>query len=549
MKRKRIKLLGISLSVIAILLLSVNPALEYAIHHYLQNKMRILQDSSAYVVSYKKLNLNIFNTEAQFTDLKFLSVSGEDPTSSKKGLGLLREIDIERARIKGVDIGHFLWKESLEISRIDFDSVNLTVLKPVASVEFNNEESVKPVMDSLKLPGIKRIKLGDIGVSNLTLNILSAQLGDTISSYRSKDIHIEGVGLSRHGEGEGNSFIPELDEMVFRLGEQQYLLENGLYSMAYKGLLYVHKDESLLIDKLQIAPHISVDSFATRNSGKNYDRLSMGLHALRVEGLGLHRIISTGAVQLQKIELDSLEIDIFKDRSHPLDPNLDIPLPSRTLEDLGLNLSIDTVLFNGHQLSFYEKQPNSSRHLETYLTGLRGEIRNIKSGGSARHSEVPLELKLQGDLLGAIKLELDIKFPYGKDALYINGRTSGSSNLASLNPTMIPAMNMRFGDGKLDGLTFQANGNSQNMEGELTMLFSDLEVELLKPDHHEDLTLSWLANAVVKDSNPNKRGRTLRATIYAERDPNKELMKYIIKAIKSGVVNTLNPLGKNRRDR
>ncbi len=461
---------------------------------------------------------------------------------------MLQKMEIGRAHIKDVNLINFIWEESLEIFQIDLASVNLALIKPDTTKELKSEKELKSLMDSIKLPGIKNISLNHFIVRDMNLHELDAQDGDTLSSYRSKDIHIKGIGFRKYEEEDSHTFTPELNDMVFLMGEQQFLLDNGLYSIVFDSLVYVHKNESLDIDKLRIAPHISVDSFARRNAGKNYDRISLELNALHVEGLGLHRIISTGALKLQKLEVDSLQMDLFRDRSHPIDPNLNIPLPNKMLEDLGIKQSIDTLRFNGPKLSYYEKLPDSNRHLETYLTGLKGEIRNIRSATWALESDEPLEISLQSYLLGAIELDMDFEFPYGKDAFYMHGRTSGSSDLASMNPTLVPAMNIRFGEGRLDGLSFQARGNSHHMEGELIMLYSNLEVELLRQNKEKNKTMSWIANAVVKQSNPNKKGKTLKATIYAERDANREFIKYIMKGVRSGIVNTFNFLGKNRRE-
>ncbi|WP_445385835.1 hypothetical protein ACT6NV_03240 [Robiginitalea sp. IMCC44478] len=536
------------MAALVIVLMGVNPVMESSLDRYLQNKMRFLQDSTVFRISYEELNLNLFSKEFELRGLKILSLSETDSSGQDNEAGLLREMHIGMARIEGVDLGNFLWDHSLEVSEIDLDSVNLTFLKPDISAKREKKKQEKPVLDSLKLPGINRIKLGDVDLLHFTLNIIGAKDGDTISSYSSRDLHIQGVGLREVGSGKAHTFIPELDDLILRLGKQQYLVGNGLYSISYDSLIYVHRDESLLVEEVNIEPRISLDSFALRNYGKNFERAEMGLKALQIDGLGLHRIITTGDLDISKVTVDSLRANIYKDESNPMDPNLDVSLPNKMLQDLDFNLSLDTLRYNGTRFSFYEKMPNTNNHLETYLTSVRGEIRNIRSARWALDSGPPLEVDFRADLLGAIELTLAMELPYGEDALYITGGTSGSSNLAALNQTTIPAMNLRFGDGRLHGISFKARGNSHHLEGEFTMLYSDLDVELLKPDLQKKKTLSWVANTFVKQSNPNRKGRTLTANIYAERDPTKGVVGYVIKGISSGIANTFNPLGKNRRE-
>ena len=548
MNRKRLLKFSLLLAGLVIILMGVNPVMESSLDRYLQNKMRFLQDSTVFRISYEELDLNLFSKEFELRGLKILSLSETDSSGQDNEAGLLREMHIGMARIEGVDLGNFLWDHSLEVYEIDLDSVNLTFLKPDISVKREKKKQDKPVLDSLKLPGINRIKLGDVDLLRFTLTIIGAKDGDTISSYSSRDLHVQGVGLREVGSGKAHTFIPELDDLVLRLGKQQYLVGNGLYSISYDSLIYVHREESLLVEEVNIEPRISLDSFAKRNYGKNFERAEMGLKALQIDGLGLHRIITTGDLDISKVTVDSLWANIYKDATHPVDPNLHIPLPNRILESLTVNLSVDTLRYNGPRLSYYAKLPNTSNHLETYLTAIKGEIRNIRSAQRASDTEDPLQVDFRADLLGAIELSLAMQLSYGKDALYIKGGTSGSSDLASLNQTTIPAMSMRFGDGRLNGINFEARGNSHHLEGEFTMLYTDLDVELLKSDLQEKKTLSWVANTFVKQSNPNRKGRTLTANIYAERDPTKGVVGFVMKGISSGVANTFNPLGKNRRE-
>jgi hypothetical protein len=178
---------------------------------------------------------------------------------------------------------------------------------------------------------------------------------------------------------------------------------------------------------------------------------------------------------------------------------------------------------------------------------MKGAILNVHSAGYTEDAKQPLTLQLETDLLDAIHVGLEMQMSYATDAFSMKGRTDGTSKLMALNPTVYPAMNMRFQKGRLDGIQFQARGNSRRMKGTLTMRYSDLEVELFKADHLEDKTLSWLANGLVKHSNPNRRGKVIVGEIQVARDLNKGAMNYVWKGIQCGVMNTFNPLGKRTK--
>ena len=130
---------------------------------------------------------------------------------------------------------------------------------------------------------------------------------------------------------------------------------------------------------------------------------------------------------------------------------------------------------------------------------------------------------------------------------YSSGHTKGTADFEKLNPTVYPAIGMKFKNGKLDGINFNFSGNSTRTKGELTMLYEDLEVELFKKNDSENKTISWVANTFVKKSNPNKSGKTIVGQIDFERIKYKGIGNYLWKSIQSGIVNSMAPFGKHKK--
>ena len=548
MHPKKIRLALLIFAVLALVFLGLNTLLETVTDGYLQNKLKLQQQDAPYQVQYADLNLNIYTQELQLAGLSILpgrGAPGGRDTLPEKGL---QGLHVGTARVRGINLSNFLWNKTLDIHSIDLDTLELILIRKDPDEENTGDAPRGLLLDSLELPGIREILLGDFHLGYFSSHLLEPETGDTLSVFESADLRITGMGMEEQNRGRTHTFIPHLDEMELHMGRQQYEFGEGLYALQYDGLSYRHGEEVLRIEGLAVRPELEADAFAARHP-YSYARYKANIREIRLKGVGLSRILGTGTLSVGRMEIDQLEAEIFRDKTKPDEPGKNTPLPSRSLEAMGFRMSLDTLQLKNSTLSYYERLPDTDKHVEVSFSGLNGEIRNIRSSQWALDAEESLELELQTDLLGAIAVSLDLEMPYGRDALYFRGHTSGSSRLSELNPTVYPAMGMRFGGGRLDGITFNARGSSRSMRGELTMLYSDLEVELFKRDQSENKTLSWIANAVVQHSNPNRRGRVLVAEIDAERDPSKGVMNYVWKSIQSGVVNTFNPLGKRERKR
>ena len=63
-------------------------------------------------------------------------------------------------------------------------------------------------------------------------------------------------------------------------------------------------------------------------------------------------------------------------------------------------------------------------------------------------------------------------------------------------------------------------------------------------EEKEKKGLTWIANSVMVKSNPSDKGKLKVALIEAERVPYKGFSNLLWKSVMSGMVNTINPVGK-----
>ncbi|SFR36875.1 hypothetical protein SAMN04490243_1197 [Robiginitalea myxolifaciens] len=524
----------------------VNPILDRSLEAYLRSKLELRKDAGAYAISFEALQLNIFQQEFQ---LEGIILQPEETLSTPDSLPSsgLQELRISNARIEGIQLSNFLWKKDLNIHSIVLDSVVLELNPGSPERHKAKNQSGGLLLDSLKLPGIEQVSLGDFKIAHLTSN-LQAPPGETGGSrFQSSDLTLSGIGLRDLDHSEEDNFVPDIDSLTLHLGQQNYVLDDGLYRVVYDSLGYRHSTGTLTIDDLVIAPGISDKAFNARQS-QQYSRYSTKIKAIRMEGVSLGQLMETGGLEIPHIAIEGMESSIYMDKSKPARAKNSVPLPAHQLANIGFPLVIDTLELTGANLDYKELLPQNNELLELSLNSITGEIRNIRTATNAATASDTLEVDLSIELLGAVDFSLQSRFPYGTDHFSFSGHTEGTSRLSTLNTVVYPALKMQFEAGNINGIAFTATGNTQDIKGELIMRYSDLEIRFYKANDKDYKGLSWAANALVKHSNPNRRGKLLIADIYFERDPSKGVVNYIWKGIQSGIINTFNPIGKHHRE-
>jgi hypothetical protein len=108
-----------------------------------------------------------------------------------------------------------------------------------------------------------------------------------------------------------------------------------------------------------------------------------------------------------------------------------------------------------------------------------------------------------------------------------------------------PGSMVDVSEGTIDKLTLSGTGNRYLGKGSMTMLYHDLQVELLRENKEGNLKRKWflstVANEIVKSANPLRTQPARVVPMYFERDMNKGVINFLWKTCFSGIKETLKP--------
>jgi len=176
--------------------------------------------------------------------------------------------------------------------------------------------------------------------------------------------------------------------------------------------------------------------------------------------------------------------------------------------------------------------------MKVSLDRLRVEISEITSIRDSMSYEYPMQIRLMADLQNQLALDVTFKYPLlsRSDTFTFSG-SLGGGDITVFNPMLESAANVRFLKGKLKGIHFSVQANATHAMGQMTMLYSGLDGEVLKKDTEEgNKFLSWLANQVVKSDNPLNGEEPRVVPIYFKRVMYKGAGNFAFKALLSGIL-------------
>jgi len=541
--------------VLGILLLGVllvffaNVILESIASPYLKKEITKINEEQEYILSVEDFNINIFLGRISIEGLsikpkeEFLDSLVNGTTKERT----LKAISISKVTFSGWTFLSYLTKKQIDVKKIIIDQLNFNLYRPqknyqVETVDEEKESSFS--IDSIYISGVKKISLTEVKIENYGFHIIDASNMDTISAYRGNELIIDGIDLEPVEDKIGY-FHLDNSALEIRLQKQEFNLSGGLYVLSFENLLYTFENEHISIDGLNFKPRVSnaevMGSF--KYSSEVYD---IAIKNISIGGFDLDPLIHSGVLYIDQIDIDSMTTHIAKDKSKPFNEDKRVLLPVHGLKKSNQPLQINSISITNSFLNYSEQDKIPKDLLNIDMSEINVSITNISSLKDSISIDKDLTIDFKAKLIST-PIETYIKMPYNSAAgrFYFSGNSLGATNFTFFNSTVLPAIGVKLVGGRLDGLSWEAVGNSTAMDGSFTMLYTDLEVELFKKDNSTNKALSWIANSLVKSSNPNKSGKTTVSTMHFERVPYKGIGNYLWKSIQSGIVNALVPTGKH----
>lgn len=538
-----ILLLGVLLVIFA------NVILKSIVSPYLNQEITKINEEKEYILSVEDFNINIFLGRINIEGLsikpkeEFLDSLVNGTTKERT----LKAISASKVTFSGWTFLSYLTKKQIDVKKIIIDQLNFNLYRPQKNYQVKMESIEKESsfsIDSIYISGVKKISLTEVKIENYGFHIIDASNMDTISAYKGNELIIDGIDLEPVEDKIGY-FHLDNSALEIRLQKQEFNLSGGLYVLSFENFLYTFGDEHISIDGLNFKPRLSnAEVMSTsKYSSEVYD---IAIKNISIAGFDLDPFIHSGVLYIDQIAIDSMTTLIAKDKSKPFNEDKSVLLPVQGLKKTNQPLQINSISITNSFLNYSEQDKAPKDLLNLDMSEINATILNISSLKDYVSIDKDLTIDFKAKLLST-PIETYIKMPYNSSdgRFYFSGNSLGATNFTFFNSTILPAIGVKLVGGRLNGLSWEAIGNSTAMDGSFTMLYTDLEVELFKKDNSENKALSWIANTLVKSSNPSKSGKTTVSTMHFERVPYKGIGNYLWKSIQSGIVNALVPTGKH----
>lgn len=523
----------------------------------IREKLQKMDISRVYKIDFSSLDLKILSGELIIHDfsMKPDSLFYQAHDTLRFQYPLMVEAEIPFLSLTGLDISELLLNKQLIVGGIEINQPQIRLIDHLTKNEKAlRSENYKPHTDtSLHKPNpINLLNLAYFRIREGSTEVFSRITGKSI--FRADSIQLLVSEVLVDPEKPIQTILQKTyGSSVLIVGNVFLRNEKGFYDFNLGGITLDLGKNSLEINSLALTPKHSKALFG-KKFGKQTDRFEANVGSVNIRGFDVNRFILSGGIALHSLIINGLNLEIFRDKNVPFDTTRFPKMPWQMLSHVKSLIQIDTIEVNNSLIVYEELAPAQFDAGSIRLTDLNIRIYHVSNHTDyiAKHGPMTFELNARAFDKGHLVLNIDVPENLASDEFSFSGKI-GTMDMRAFNSMTELNASVNIEEGQLDSLVFWANANGEYATGQLIMIYKNLKINVLKKDgEKKGMTeiglLSWLGNKIVRSFNPEAGKRSKQpvvSTIFAERDKNKSVFNYIVKAFISGIKGSLVPgLGK-----
>ncbi|MBN3584107.1 hypothetical protein JYB64_17045 [Algoriphagus aestuarii] len=432
------------------------------------------------------------------------------------------------AKIESLSLQNNTLKEIQETGVFDLTKITLT--NPVFDIYLDSaeKEKVQKQTKPKDKPGlIQSILLQDILIQNGKISLFNKETGpiDRLA-FDGVNFQLEDLNLDLIGKNQRLS--PQLlleKDLRLSLTNYRLLSEDSLNKVEIGKISFLEND--LIVENISFGPSVGRYNFLNQQ-GFQSDAIDGLIKKVTLRNIDFNEYFENKKIRAQELFLDSLELDVFRDKRLPVKEGVYKPMPQDLLRNASIDLEVDSVKIKNGIIRYQEFGPKSMLPGSIYFGDLDLVMAPLVM--TKEEEEFPYEYTLvtaNTKLMGEGEVSLNAKLFYSDPYPMEVQVDMGEFDLTSINNMVSRGVFVKVLDGKVTDGKWNFIVDDDVARGEMNFHYEDLKIEFLDSLTLERGTgklnlLTFLANTFVKNDNPRKfLNKRVKSRIYFERDQSK----------------------------
>jgi len=460
----------------------------------------------------------------------------EDSLKDKKPS--IADIKLSSLKLQGFGLLKLIWNNQIDINKFEINGLH--VINSNAEKPSNDKNETKPFdINAIHIEKFNGFEINNIAINDFKYEVIDVKTKETTFITETISFKTDGFKLEKYQD---NLFkLLPIDDS-FSISDINFEMNKKHYRFSLNNFNVDFKKSTITLNQLKFKPLISKKTLANSYTFCD-DVYDMEMEKLTIHYLQLDKLIKKEGVFIDSISVKGLNLSMYKDKRKPFNESKYKRLPHINLRHSKTPISIAKLNVSNSNIYIEEQLKDRDTLMSIVLANVNLMVQNITSIDSLRQN--PMIVDIKADLMQKAPMDVHAEFSLKDDSFNFNGEL-GSAKLNLFDSALFPVVGLKVLSGDLKSLKFSAYANNVSAQGQMIMLYNDLEATVFKTNTLKtNKFLSWSVNTIVKKSNPIKNKPPRVAIMKFERQTYKGIGNYMWKTILNGITNTLAPGGKH----
>lgn len=497
-------------------------------------KLLTKESDGLYHMSYSKFDLDIKSGNGLITDLKLIPDSAvfKQLEAEHKAPDNQFKMGVDSLVLKNF---RFVKTKAGRKFTIGFIGIIHPVIKIINQRLAYNEAVVSKPSTSLLMKMAKHILKGII-VSHMVMQNI------TLTYWNENEKVVKHTALKNLTFNLSDIAIDSLAN----IGRCRIKTPDSLYTIHLNGIQLSLKTSQLLVKLTSIVPRLSTKAFY-KAVDYDKDRIHMVFNDMTMSNIDITRFLKKQELHIGQISIASSTGEVFNNYVRPrrIPPVREHKYPHERLQNLALDLTIDTLTMHKSSISYKMAAKKSGEVANFFMTHSENQVFNITNNTAAKSRNHFATAVIHSRVMDAANLSVFFRFNLmAKNGAFAYTIRVGKMDGRALNPLSVPLAMTTVESANVKKMVLQVKANDYSAKGHIDLYYTDMKISLLKTDKRTDTLkkkklLSFVANAFLPNDNPGKNGKFRKGPINVTRDPRMSFLGFMYKGMLDGMTSLI----------
>jgi len=498
---------------------------------------------SLYHIQYSDFDLNITSGNATVSDFKLIpdTLIYQKLVAQKKAPDNLFTLSVKKLSIKNVGAKKAYQEKILDIDNISVEEPNLTVVNQRYS--FNDTVKVgKPKTPYEIIKKIfKRLSIGSISLKDISVNYINKS-NPVVKHTALKHLDIDVANIlidSLSAQDTSRFYYTKGVDIV--LHDYKITTPDDLYNISLKKIYFSTAQRKIILDKVSFVPKYNPTAFY-RKTGVSGDIFTLKFKQIDINDLDLQRFLRDQKLYAGVMNVSNSTVQIYSNNAYKGKKSIKIGTdPHQALQKLALDINLHRLNIKNTDVSYSETDATTLATGIIFFKNTNGYILNLTNDRDIKKRNHFMVVHIKTKFMDVAPFQVNFKFNLtAKDGAFNYAGTLGSFDGRVLDKLVKPLAMVHIKSADVQQLTFNVDASNYHGKGNLEFYYKNLHIDILKKvegktELQSQGLISHLANSIIANDNPNKKGVFRPGPIDVDREPTVSFFSFLYKALLEGL--------------